>query len=267
MSIVTAERKVFFQENGYVIIPEAFSAREIEFLKSSVADLKTGELVQKAGGKNVLGMAVEDGNAPRLHFDVHRTETPLALVCRHPRLAGAVQELMEKAVYIYHSKLAFKAAFVGSVQYWHQDYSYWVDSGNPTPEMASALIMLDEHTEGNACMQVLAGSQRGGLVPHEHNVRGSTGDDQLCVPAEAMANYCHSYQRAKLVGQPGTVAVWHANTMHASGHNISENSRNALIVAFNTVGNRDANLKHDKDDPYGSDINEPLELVADTCLL
>jgi hypothetical protein len=29
-----------------------------------------------------------------------------------------------------HSKLAFKAPFTGSAQFWHQDYSYWRD-GHP----------------------------------------------------------------------------------------------------------------------------------------
>lgn len=267
MKTISPEDKQFFTENGYIIIESAFSSEEIALLKASIKDLNTQSLLLKSGGENITGMAVEDGKSARLQFDVHRSDTPLALACRHPRLAGYVQALMGKSIYIYHSKLAFKAAFVGSVQYWHQDYSYWADSGNPTPQMASALIMLDEHTEDNACMHVLAGSHLDGLVSHEQNLRGSTGDAQLCINPDDMAAYCKTYPRVKLKGKPGTFAAWHANTMHGSGHNISENSRNALIVAYNTVGNRDPEIKHDQDDPYGSDVNESLEFVPDDCLL
>lgn len=263
---ITSEHKRFFDENGYIIIKEAFSPKEIEFLKASIKDLNTDSLLQKADGKNITGMAVEDGKAARLQFDVHRTDTPLALACRHPRLAGYTQELMGKPLYIYHSKLAFKSAFVGSVQYWHQDYSYWADAGNITDVMASALIMLDEHTEDNACMHVLAKSHQDGLVPHEQNLRGSTGDAQLCINSNDMAAYCQKYSRVKLAGKPGTFAAWHSNTMHGSGHNISENSRNALIVAFNSVGNCDPHFKVDANDPYTSAANAPVELVADNCL-
>jgi ectoine hydroxylase len=254
----------FFQEYGYLLIPNLFSRQEIEAVLAEEQRLQTEQLVAAASGRNKGGMVVEDGATPRLQFGIHKTDSLFALLCRHPRLAGLTQAVMGVPLYIYHSKLAFKAPFTGSVQYWHQDYSYW-QKYHAQPAMASCLVMLDEHTEDNACMQVLAGSHQAGLVEHESELRGSTGDNQLRIPASAMPDYCRRYPRIKLVGPPGTVAVWHSNTMHASSHNISENPRRALIVAFNAVGNSDPAVV--KDSPFTAHSDEPVALSADHSLL
>jgi ectoine hydroxylase-related dioxygenase (phytanoyl-CoA dioxygenase family) len=254
----------FFHEQGYLLIPNLFSRQEIDAVLADEQQLHTHHLVTEANGRNKGGMVVEDGATPRLQFGIHKTDSLFALLCRHPRLAGLTQSVMGIPLYIYHSKLAFKAPFTGSVQYWHQDYSYW-QKGHAQPTMASCLVMLDEHTEDNACMQVLAGSHRAGLVDHEYAPRESTGDNQLRIPSSALPDYCRRYPRIKLVGQPGTVALWHSNTMHASSHNISENPRRALIVAFNAVGNSREEVV--KDSPFTAHSNKAVVLSADDSLL
>jgi len=262
--MTSEQQRAFFQEHGYLLIPNLFSRAEIAAVLADEQRLQTQQLVTAAGGRNQGGMVVEDGNTPRLQFSVHKTSSLFALLCRHPRLAGLTQAVMGMPLYIYHSKLAFKAPFTGSVQYWHQDYSYW-QKYHAQPTMASCLVMLDEHTEDNACMQVLAHSHQAGLVAHELAPRESTGDNQLRIPAAALPDYCRRYPRVKLIGPPGTVAVWHSNTMHASSHNISENPRRALIVAFNAVGNSDAQVV--KDSPFTAHSTEAVQLSADDCLV
>jgi ectoine hydroxylase len=261
--LTTPEQREFYQENGFLLLPELFSPEEIAAVLSDAASLQTEELVADAGGRNKGGMVVEDGQTARLQFDIHRTGSLFALMCRHPRVAGIMQELMGMPLYLYHSKLAFKAPFTGSVQYWHQDYGYW-KSLHDRPDMASCLVMLDEHTEDNACMQLLAGSQREGVVAHEVAPNPATGDNQLRIPSSLMPEFCRKYPRVKLIGKPGTFAAWHSNTMHASGHNVSENPRRALIVAFNTVGNSDPNRVGDS--PFTAHSERAVELVAEDSL-
>jgi ectoine hydroxylase-related dioxygenase (phytanoyl-CoA dioxygenase family) len=258
------QQRKFFQEQGYLLIPNLFRRAEIDAVLAEEQRLQTEQLVSAAGGRNKGGMVVEDGATPRLQFGIHKTDSLFAELCRHPRLAGLTQAVMGLPLYIYHSKLAFKAPFTGSVQYWHQDYSYW-QKFHAQPTMASCLVMLDEHTEDNACMQILAGSHRAGLVAHEYAPRESTGDNQLRIPAADMYEYCRRYPRVKLIGPPGTVAIWHSNTMHASSHNISENPRRALIVAFNAVGNSDPAIV--KDSPFTAHSTEAVVLSADDSLL
>ena len=262
--VTTPAQRRFFEEDGYIVIPEMFSRHEVEVVMNDLKCLDTEHLVVDAAGRNKGSMAVEDGETPRLQFGIHQTDSCFAQLCRHPRLAGVMQELMGVPLYIYHSKLAFKASFVGSVQYWHQDFGYWqVNHSKPT--MGSCLLMLDEHTEDNACMQVLAGSHRGGVVEHRREPRDSTGENQLAIPAEEMINRCRRYPRVKFVGSPGTLAAWHSNIMHASSHNISENPRRALIVAFNAIDNSDVRVVEDT--PFTAHSVQAVELSADNCLV
>jgi len=107
----TPEQRTFFQTHGYIVIPEMFTPDEIDALLGDAERLRTETLVAETGGRNRGGMVVEDGTTPRLQFDIHRTASLFASMCRHPRLAGVMQELMALPLYIYHSKLAFKAPF------------------------------------------------------------------------------------------------------------------------------------------------------------
>ena len=241
-----------------------FSHREVEVVLNTLKRLDTERLVTDAAGRNKGDMAVEDGETPRLQFGLHKVDSCFDRLCRHPRLAGAMRELMGIPLYIYHSKLAFKAPFVGSVQYWHQDFGYW-RRNHSKPTMGSCLLMLDEHTEDNACMQALAGSHQAGVVEHRYKPRESTGEKQLAIPAEEMPNHFRRYNRVKFVGSPGTVVAWHSNTMHASSHNISENPRRALIVAFNSIDNSDGSMVEDT--PFTAHGDQAVELSEDDCLL
>jgi hypothetical protein len=53
--------------------------------------------------------------------------------------------------------------------------------------------------------------------------------------------------------------------MHASGHNVSENPRRAIIVAFNAVGNSDRSLGSES--PYNTHSDSPVQLTPDDCLM
>jgi ectoine hydroxylase-related dioxygenase (phytanoyl-CoA dioxygenase family) len=262
--VSTADQRRFFKANGYLLLPGLFRREEIAAVMADYDRLETERRVAEAGGRNKGGMVVEDGATPRLQFDVHRTETRFALLCRHPRVAGLMQELLGLPLYLYHSKLAFKAPFTGSVQYWHQDFGYWQDY-HPRPDMGSVMIMLDEHTEDNACLQLLAGSHRGGVVEHELEMRVSTGDGQRRIPVSAMPELARRYPRVKVTGAPGTVLAWHSNTIHGSSHNLSENPRRALIVAFNAVGNQSAQPAAET--PFAAREEPAMELCEDNALL
>ena len=114
--VSTAQQRRFFEENGYLVLPDLFRREEMDAVMADFEQLETDRRMAETGGRNKAGMIPEDASTPRLQFDVHRTETRFALLCRHPRVAGLMQELLGLPLYLYHSKLAFKAPFTGSVQ-------------------------------------------------------------------------------------------------------------------------------------------------------
>jgi hypothetical protein len=81
-----------------------------------------------------------------------------------------------------------------------------------------------------------------------------------------MEDYCRQWERVKFIGEPGDFAAWHSNTMHASTHNISENSRHAAIMAYNAVGNYDPEQRIADDSPWGAECDTPIVLCADDAL-
>ena len=56
--------------------------------------------------------------------------------------------------YHYHTKVMIKEAGVGGEQEWHQDYGYWYNNGRMAPQMLSAMVALNEHTEENGCLRL-----------------------------------------------------------------------------------------------------------------
>src|SRR6185369_12707650 len=49
-------------------------------------------------------------------------------------------------VYVYHNKIALKYPGVVGFSH-HQDYWYWYQMGNLYPDMATAMIAVDRHTQ------------------------------------------------------------------------------------------------------------------------
>ncbi len=134
--LTTPEQRLLYDEQGFIMIPSLFSPEEVAVLKAGMAALHTDQRVGGAEGRTKGGMVVEDADTSRLQFYIHRGGTRFDLLARHPRMARIMQELMAVPMDIYHSKLAFKAAFTGSVQFWRQDYGYWITAKHPQPKTA-----------------------------------------------------------------------------------------------------------------------------------
>ena len=63
--MTSEQQRAFFQEHGYLLIPNLFSRAEIAAVLADEQRLQTQQLVTAAGGRNQGGMVVEDGNTPR----------------------------------------------------------------------------------------------------------------------------------------------------------------------------------------------------------
>jgi ectoine hydroxylase len=95
----------------------------------------------------------------------------------------------------------------------------------------SVAIALEPATRENGCMQLLAGSHKVGHLEHGR-VAGQTGADPERVEK--------LLERLKLVHcemAPGDALFFHANTLHCSAANLSDQSRNLLICCYNKATN------------------------------
>lgn len=79
----------------------------------------------------------------RIHVDV----------CSCPEMYSVLQ-LLGGEVFHYHTKLIPKQPRTGGVFQWHQDYGYWYNNGNLTPDLNTVYIAIDRCDVENGCIEV-----------------------------------------------------------------------------------------------------------------
>ena len=249
MSAGPLGKEVFseYERNGFVVARHMFDSREVDLLRR--ASKEDRQLDQHSFGKGD-----GEGGTVRLSLWNHPGETIYGMFARCESIVNSAEMLLEGEVYHYHSKMIMKDAKVGGAWAWHQDYGYWYQNGVLFPLLTSAFIAVDPATRENGCMQVLKGSHLLGRIDHV-----LTGDQ-----AGADLERVHEAQkRLELVHvemAPGDVLFFHANLLHRSDQNRSENPRWAMICCYNAARN----------DPYKEAHHPrytPLEKVPDSAIL
>jgi ectoine hydroxylase-related dioxygenase (phytanoyl-CoA dioxygenase family) len=165
-----------------------------------------------------------------LTSDLDREDIYNGLVRCH-RIVDTLEAVLGDEVYLYHYKMMVKEPRVGGAWEWHQDYGYWYNNGCLFPDMASCMIAVDGATRANGCLQVLRGSHKLGRLEHgQHGTQAGADPERIEAAAERLdLVYCEM--------EPGTSLFFHANTLHRSDANESENPRWSLICCYNSRDN------------------------------
>lgn len=221
---LTPEECAAFHRDGFVLIPDLYSEREIAVLRAHIEGSE--ELKSSA-----WGLADGEGRASRLALWGNVSRDALGLVSAAPRVVDNVERLLGEPVYHWHSKVMLKEPRVGGAWEWHQDYGYWYHDGCPFPQMVSCMLSIDASTRENGCLQVLVGSHRLGRIEHMQ-VGTQTGADPQRVAA-LRERLAHRYVET----EPGAMLFFHCNLLHASDANLSDRPRRALICCYNALSN------------------------------
>jgi ectoine hydroxylase len=213
-----------YERDGYVLVKGMFDRDEIGLLRRAAKE-------DRQLDQHSFGRGDGEGGTVRLSLWNHPGDTLYGMFARCETIVNAAEKLLEGEVYHYHSKMIMKDAKVGGAWAWHQDYGYWYQNGVLFPLLTSAYIAVDPATRENGCLQVLKGSHRMGRVDHV-----LTGDQ-----AGADLERVHEAQkRLELVYvemDPGDVLFFHANLLHRSDQNKSDNPRWSMICCYNAARN------------------------------
>lgn len=214
-----------FRDDGYVFVRKLFDDAEMEGL---LASAKTDQrLVAEAYSRKDA-----EGAETRLALNNELAEESLyAAIARSERVAGTMETLLADEVYHYHHKMMLKEPRVGGAWEWHQDYGYWYRFGCLYPDMGSCLIAVDRATRANGCLQVLRGSHGIGRIDHVP-IGQQVGADPERVGA---AKERHELVYCEM--EPGDALFFHANLLHRSEKNTSDDPRWSLICCYNTRHN------------------------------
>jgi ectoine hydroxylase len=236
-----------YAQNGFVIARGMFAREEIDLLRRAAREDR--ELDQHS-----FGRADGEGGVVRLSLWNHPGDTIYGMFARCESVVNTAETLLGGEVYHYHSKMIMKDAKVGGAWAWHQDYGYWYENGVLFPDLTSAFLAVDPATRENGCMQVLSGSHLMGRVNHT-----LTGD-QAGADLERVGEAAKRLPLVYVEMDPGDVLFFHANLLHRSDQNRSDNPRWAMICCYNAARN----------DPYKESHHPrytPLAKVPESAIL
>ena len=223
-----------FQNDGFVLVKNLLSkkncTRAANWLKSQ--DPK----------KFLTSWTDKEPNVPlATYFGVHEDNSIISKIAKHKSVLNFASKLMNNKVYLWTSKVGLKAAWGGTVEYFHQDFTYWKDRGYRKDDMISVMIMLEPHSIYNAALHVFPKTHKAGAIKHDtfFNVNGLS---KFMIHPKKLDKLKKKYGVKAINAEPGDVLFFHASLIHGSSHNISGNGRMVILSWFNTIGNLPRNV-------------------------
>lgn len=220
-----------YKEDGFVLVRSMLDADEIGLLGRAARE-------DRVLDQHSYGRADGEGGTVRLSLWNHPTDTIYGAVARSESIVNTAEKLLEGEVYHYHSKMIMKDAKVGGAWAWHQDYGYWYQNGVLFPLLTSAFIAIDRATKENGCMQVIRKSHELGRIDHV------TTGDQAGADMERVNEALKRLDLVYVEMEPGDTLFFHANLLHRSDQNRSENPRWSMICCYNAARNNPYKESH-----------------------
>jgi ectoine hydroxylase len=252
---LTPEQIQSFQRDGYLFLPGVFSANEATVLRraaNEVFALDREEVWRETSG------------AARTAFAAHHYHETFRRLGAHPRLIEPVKQLLDGEVYMHQYKVNAKAAFDGEVWQWHQDYGTWQrDDEMPEPRAMNIAVFIDEVTAANGPLLFIPGSHRSGVYEAGHDL-ATTSYPLWTLDRATVARLADEGGIEAPLGDPGSVAMFHGNLVHASPPNISPLPRTIVYLSLCEVNNHIRRFK--RAEWIAHRDFTPIEPLADDCL-
>lgn len=215
---LSAEQLDFYRENGFCVAEGILDAGLIDKARSVVDGL-----LASADLAGVAEAEPEDASKARRIWAPTSRDAIFADLAQDAALLDAVEQLIGPDIVLQYSKLNVKPPRVGSVVEWHQDFSYYPHTNT---DLVATLIYLDDATRENACLRVVAGSHRHGLLSHESEgyFVGKVSSPAAVGLGDAAIVDCE--------GAAGSVVFIHPLLLHSSEKNLSDLYRRVFIPSY-----------------------------------
>jgi ectoine hydroxylase-related dioxygenase (phytanoyl-CoA dioxygenase family) len=132
---------------------------------------------------------------------------------------------------LFTDKLNLKRPREGSGFRWHQDSPYWAHFCRHLDRLPNALVALDDASEENGCLRVIAGSHTRGCLPGcaGEGVLGPLFTDPSCFDLS---------RQVPAVMPAGSVLFFSPHSVHGSEPNRSDAPRRAIVLTYQPAGHR-----------------------------
>lgn len=274
----------YYEENGYLLLPDLFSETEINALLDSIVYDYLPD-IQNRSDLFVLEKTKQEPIV-RSVFEFHKHPI-FASLAKDPRILTKAKQIVDSEVYIFQSRLNFQRAFHGEGFSWHSDVETWhCEDGMPVPRALSAVVLLDDTFAHNGALMVIPGSHKKyvvsfGVTPGKNwevslvdqRIGGPSAEQLTCLyedaknratapegSANGQVSSSADRSAAKGIvhveGKAGSVLLFDSNLMHGSHNNISPAHRRNMFFVYNSVENKL------KTDPYCAPNVRPERLAT-----
>lgn len=224
---LTSAQITEYNRNGYLILKEFFSEREIQRMYQVA-------LEDDAMRKNALDLNDQSGKKTKLSLWFSPGNDVFGYMTRSRRMIEAIKPLLDSDAPVchFHSKLMQKEPRVGGAWEWHQDYGYWYKNQFMFPDqLISVMVALTEANKENGCLQVIKGSHKLGRVNH-----GFAGE-QVGADMVMVENALKTMPLVYCELNPGDALIFHSNLLHRSEANLSDRPRWSIISCYCSQSN------------------------------
>lgn len=222
--MLSPEQVDFYSEHGYLMIPGALNAKELDQLRGAVDDIVAGA-ARVTGHTDVYDL--EDGHTPQAP-KVRRIKTPhrhfdyFKRLVRHPGITAMLSALLGPNIRLHGSKLNMKSAGYGAAVEWHQDWAFYPHTND---DVLATGILLDDCDLENGPMLMIPGSHRGRI--HDHHADGT-----FCGAITSELNQIAFDTAVPMTGRAGSMSIHHARSLHGSAQNVSSKPRRLLLFEY-----------------------------------
>jgi ectoine hydroxylase len=203
--MLTDQQIRHFHEEGYLFLPETFTAEECALLREEAVEIYRHDRPE---------VWRERSGAPRTAFAAHLYNEAFGLLARHPRMIEPIEQIFGEQLYMHQFKINAKASFTGDVWQWHQDYGTWArDDGMPEPRSHTVGVLQAEHDTTTTSYPL--------WTLDEVTVTKLVDQGGIVAPT----------------GKPGGLLLFLGNLVHGSAGNITPYPRKIVYLTLNAVSN------------------------------
>ena len=234
-----SETKNFFNENGYYLAKNVFSASEVAALETDfdriVTQIQSGSEDVNARWKGAAMDRLEAANLVVVHtHNVQNYSARWLAAFQHPGFLDAASEILGPDIILHHSKLFQKPQGKGAPFPMHQDWEYF-----PTVQdtMIAGVVHVSDATDEMGCFRVYPGSHRLGRMGGMNGMGDIEHDDlKTKYPLE---------NATVLEASAGDVLFFHYCLLHGSNQNVSDQIRKTVLVQMHSGRDQvEENIRH-----------------------
>ncbi len=207
-----------FREQGYLAVPDFWTAREAAAMQAETTRLKQDGLLRNVATEGD-GRTHSQSKANLQICPIYPHSAFFRAMPFAPKVAEAVSQLIGDPVLLHLDQIFLKPGKHGAGTNWHQDNAYF---HIPDPLLGTALwTAVHEATAANGTMRVIPGSFR---TEYEHSRDPDSDHHIRCYPPE---------EEAVLIELPAGGALFFAyGVAHATGANTTEKERAGMALHF-----------------------------------